>query len=75
MNGTNGYKPVFIPWYIDDDYRERVPDKFERTPEEEELAAKYNLDDEQLMFRRRKIAQNGRELWQQESPAEPSEAF
>ena len=28
VNGTNGYKPVFIPWYIDDDYRERVPDKF-----------------------------------------------
>lgn len=75
VNGTNGYKPVFIPWFLDADYREPVPDTFERTPEEDELVSKYNLDNEQLMFRRRKIAQNGKELWQQEYPAEPSEAF
>ena len=71
VNGTNGYRPVFIPWFLDEDYREPVPKKFERTPEEDELVSKYGLDNEQLMFRRRKIAQNGKELWQQEYPAEP----
>ncbi len=73
--GENGYVPVFIPWFLDADYREPVPVNFVRTPDEEELVSKYSLDDEQLMFRRRKIAQNGIELWQQEYPAEPEEAF
>ena len=75
VEGTNGYVPVFIPWFTDPEYRETVPENFERTPDEEELADKYNLDDEQLMFRRRKIAQNGLDLFRQEYPAEPEEAF
>ena len=58
-------------------YRPGVPgertNSFERTPEE--LAAEHNLDDEQLMWRRRKIAQNGKELFQQEYPATPDQAF
>jgi hypothetical protein len=74
-DGTNGFVPVFIPWFTDDDYREPVPKNFEHTPDEEEIAAKYSLDDEQLMFRRRKIAQNGIDLFKQEYPAEPDEAF
>lgn len=73
--GENGFVPVFIPWFTDPEYRENVPASFERTPEEDELVEKYNLDDEQLMFRRRKIAQNGIDLFRQEYPAEPEEAF
>ena len=49
--GENGFVPVFIPWFCDPDYREPVSKTFERTPDEEDLAEKYNLDDEQLMFR------------------------
>lgn len=75
VEGTNGFVPVFIPWYTDPTYIEDVPDNFERTPEEEDLADKYNLTDNQLMFRRRKIAQNGIDLFRQEYPAEPEEAF
>ena len=75
VDGSNGYVPVFIPWYINPEYREAVPKKFQRTPEEEELAEKYSLDDGQLMFRRRKIAQNGIDLFRQEYPSEPEEAF
>ncbi len=75
VEGTNGFVPVFIPWYVDPEYREKVPEKFERTPDEEDLAEKYFLDDEQLMFRRRKIAQNGIDLFRQEYPSEPEEAF
>jgi len=75
VDGTNGYVPVFIPWFIDPEYREPVPSNFEITPEEEELEERYTLDQEQLMFRRRKIAQNGIDLFKQEYPAEPEEAF
>ena len=75
VDGSNGYIPVFIPWYVDPEYREKVPENFERTPEEEDLVEQYDLDDEQLMFRRRKIAQNGLDLFRQEYPAEPEEAF
>ena len=75
VDGTNGFVPVFIPWFADPTYREAVPANFERTPEEIELVTKYDLDDEQLMFRRRKIAQNGIDLFKQEYPAEAEEAF
>ena len=75
VDGSNGYVPVFIPWFTDVDYREPVSDNFERTPDENDLAELYSLDDEQLMFRRRKIAQNGIDLFRQEYPSEPDEAF
>lgn len=75
VDGTNGFVPVFIPWFTDPTYRELVPKDFERTPDEDDLVEKYDLDDEQLMFRRRKIAQNGLDLFRQEYPAEPEEAF
>ena len=42
VEGTNGFVPV-IPWFTDPDYREPVSKTFERTPDEEELADKYNL--------------------------------
>ena len=57
VEGTNGFVPVFIPWFTDPTYVEDVPPNFAKTPEEEDLADKYDLSDEQLMFRRRKIAQ------------------
>ena len=75
VEGTNGFVPVFIPWFTDPDYREPVPENFERTPDEEEIAKKFSLDNEQLMFRRKKIAQNGKDLFSQEYPATPEEAF
>ena len=74
-NGTNGFIPVFIPWYIDDSYVELVDRPLDRTPEEEEIASKYILSDEQLAFRRKRIAQNGSLLFKQEYPATAEEAF
>lgn len=73
--GTNGYIPVFLPWFIQEEYRLPVGPKFAPTPEELDLIEKYGLDNEQLMFRRQKIAQSGRELWSQEYPSEADEAF
>lgn len=73
--GENGYIPVFLPWFIQAEYRSPVPEGFERTPVEEELVAKFDLDDQQLMFRRLKIAEKGLELFQQEYPSTADEAF
>jgi hypothetical protein len=75
VEGTNGFVPVFLPWNIQSEYREPVPANFKRTPEEEELVEKHGLDDEQLMFRRKKIAASGRELFVQEYPLTAEEAF
>lgn len=75
VSGENGYIPVFLPWFIQDEYREPVPEGFQRTPDEEDLVAQFGLDDEQLMFRRRKISANGIDLFRQEYPSTPDEAF
>ncbi len=75
VEGRNGFIPVFLPWFIDPSYREEIPDGFQRSLEEEELAERFGLDDGQLCFRRKKIAQSGRDLWQQEYPSTPEEAF
>jgi len=75
VEGKNGFVPVFIPWFTDESYREPVPENFELTPEENDLSDEFDLDNEQLMFRRRKIAQNGIDLWNQEYPAIPDNAF
>lgn len=75
VEGTNGFIPVFLPWFIQDEYMEEVVGQLEHTPDEDELREKYNLTDEQLAFRRKKIAQNGIDLFRQEYPADADEAF
>lgn len=75
VEGKSEYEAVFIPWFIQKEYRSEVPKGFERTPKEKELVEKYGIDDEQLMFRRHKIAVNGEEMFQQEYPFHADEAF
>lgn len=75
VNGTNGFRPVFIPWFIDDGYKAPVNGPLEHTPEEEKLISLFNLTDEQLQFRRLKIAASSADLFKQEYPATAEEAF
>ena len=75
QEGKNEFEAVFIPWFIQKEYREPVTKKFERTPDEENLVKQYGLDDEQLMFRRRKVATNGLDLTNQEYPCRAEDAF
>ena len=75
-DGTNGFVPVFIPWFTDRRLQGACTLKLSSAHQTKRtLPERYNLDDEQLMFRRRKIAQNGIDLFKQEYPAEPDEAF
>lgn len=75
VNGTNGYVPVFIPWFESDEYRSPVPPGFLKTYDEQQLAKRFNLDDEQLMFRRLRIGETSKEQFQQEYPSYAEEAF
>ncbi len=73
--GKNGFLPIFIAWFTTAEYRRPVPPGFTRTVDEDELAARYGLDDEQLAWRRTEIATNGLDMFHQEYPCEPDEAF
>jgi hypothetical protein len=79
--GTSGYIGVFLPWFVDDRYRVDPPEGFARTPDEIEYVQKvfdeYGewLDDAQLTYRRQKIALDGLDLWNQEYPTFPKDAF
>jgi hypothetical protein len=81
-NGSTGYVPFFSAWFESDEYRvssEELPEGFTKTPEEVLLLARFSKDglnsDEQLEWRRRKIANSSPELFMQEYPATPDEAF
>ena len=75
LRGENEYKAIFIPWFATEEYRREAPENFERTLEEDELVEKYNLDNNQLYWRRLKIAEGGENKFQQEYPSNAEEAF
>jgi hypothetical protein len=78
-NGTSGYEPFFSAWFESPEYCETAPADFVRTPEEEKLIALYShkglTSNDQLFWRRREIATNGSDLFKQEYPSNPDEAF
>ena len=75
VNGSNGYTPVFIPWFADPEYSLPVPENFELTPDETEIQEKFNLTLGQLAWRRREVGESGLDLFKQEYPSVPEEAF
>jgi len=75
VEGKNGYIPVFIPWFLTSEYRTKAPKNFEPTEEEEKLIEEFNLDNDQLLWRRIKIEESTARKFQQEYPARPEEAF
>lgn len=70
-----GYEQFFSGWNESDEYREEAPEGFERTPDEDDLVRLFGLDDAQLYWRRRKVVANGFDLFRQEYPLTPEEAF
>lgn len=76
--GTNGWRPVFLPWYMEPEYRRPVEPGTEWTAAERELAETWHLDEEQLAWRRWCIRTNcggDERLFRQEYPNTPDEAF
>ncbi|QQR47732.1 hypothetical protein JKA73_17500 [Myxococcus xanthus] len=83
LAGEGDYELIFVPWFWQPEYRSPVPAGFERTSEEDKYAALckqahgYELDDEQLAWRRGKIAvyEKGVHDFRREYPATVEEAF
>lgn len=80
-SGQSEFVPIFIPWFWQDEYRKDLPDGFLKTEEESVLAKQYDLDDQQVYFRRTKIVElgadgiDGEKAFMQEYPMNASEAF
>ncbi len=75
VKGENEYIPIFVPWFLMPEYCRAAPENFERTEEEETLVTRFDLNDDQLYWRRLKIAEGGSDKFRQEYPSTPEEAF
>lgn len=74
LSGASDYILIFIPWFWQDEYRTKLPDDFEVLDDERYLLD--DLDEEQIYWRRKKIAELGDEaLFKQEYPMNVQEAF
>ena len=75
-NGVGDFIAIFVPWYWQEEYRKDCGDDFILTEEEREYQAAYGLDNNQIAWRRNKIAElKDATLFKQEYPATASEAF
>jgi hypothetical protein len=86
QQGTLKWDFVFMEWFREPGYSTTVPANFERTQEEDAIISKtkeqlkYDLTDEQLVWRREKMAEfeaidGDPEKFHQEFPLSPAEAF
>ena len=75
IRGENEYIPIFLPWFITPEYTRTAPEGFELTEEEQQLKEKYDLNNDQLYWRRLKIGESGEKKFVQEYPATAEEAF
>ena len=71
----NGWTLVTFWWWQHQHYRSPVPENFEVREEEERLVAAYNLDPEQLQWRREQIATVGIDKFRREYPGSIEDAF
>lgn len=90
VKGESDFEAIFIPWFIQTEYRRPAPDGFQLLGDKESVpdgeltevdyAAAFELTADQMFWRRKKIAElgGGEEgffLFKQEYPATPDEAF
>lgn len=73
----NGYIRVFIPWFWEPGYFLEPPHDFRMTEEEQRYAYMHDLEEGQMFWRRRKIAEmdNDPNRFKRDYPATPEEAF
>jgi len=71
----NGWRLCTFWWYQHKAYRVHVGEDFEPTAEEAAMAEVYELDKEQIMWRRQQIATLGLEKFRREYPACLDDAF
>lgn len=75
--GESDFIPIFTPWFMTPNYRRDVPRAFSLSEEEAKYKRLYQLDDQQIAFRRAKIHSipDGFNIFRREFPATSNEAF
>ena len=76
--GRSGYRLHFFPWYMQVEYRVRLSPGETIAPEtarERELMDRHGIDAEQLLWYRRKVAEKGQALTDQEYPSDVETCF
>jgi len=79
--GLSEFIPIFVPWFWQKEYKKVLPEGVTFTDDESKLAKIYELTDEQLFWRRMKIAElttdgvDGSRAFKQEYPMNAAEAF
>lgn len=76
--GTNEWLPIFLPWFLQPEYRAPVRANLELSADDIKYQQAYGLDMEQMQWRANKIATYGQGfgwLFAQEFPATAAEAF
>lgn len=76
--GQNEWLPIFLPWFIQPEYRAPVRDNLELSAEDLKYQQAYGLDMEQMQWRANKLATYGKGfewLFNQEFPGTAAEAF
>lgn len=75
MRNEGGWQSIFIPWYVQREYRMPL-DGVELSTEDKEYGKLYGLDPHQIAWRRYKINEMSDErLFCREYPSTPAEAF
>ncbi|MGS0735561.1 hypothetical protein ACVBEG_03145 [Pseudomonas sp. GG8] len=78
VSGKSDYMPVFIPWFVQKEYRRKPDADFELSEEDIEYQDAYALDIEQMAWRRAKTDTDfagDSDQFNQEYPASPDLAF
>lgn len=76
--GESDYIAIFVPWFWQPEYRKPVPSDFVLDPQEERYMQLFDLDMEQIAWRRAKLVNDfggDESLFNQEYPATPDMAF
>ena len=73
--GEGRFTPLFVPWFMQDEYALEVPDGEVFTPLERRIQTEWELSDEQLYWRKIKISETSSILFKQEYPFTAEESF
>ena len=73
--GEGNFTPLFVPWYLQDEYRLECPQSLELSHKEIEIKARWSLDNEQMFWRRIKISETSTDIFKQEYPFTAEESF
>ena len=73
--GEGIFKPLFVPWFLQDEYTLDAPQGIELTLEEKRLQKEYDLNEGQIYWRRIKISETTSSTFKQEYPFTAEESF